>query len=159
MSRVVVNEIQAKVGNDISFNDAAKIDTLKGKTTAGSIAVQGEGAATTNMQQGLIKMWGQFDQRGDILGANTEGDTFNITSQTDVSTSHIDVTIDNNMNNSTYSLTCSATYSGTEANDLYSRFCGGAMLATTGFRLVAQYSNGSVTDSFFHGHNVSGDLA
>ena len=63
------------------------------------------------------------------------------------------------MNNSTYSLTCSATYSGTEANDLYSRFCGGAMLATTGFRLVAQYANGSVTDSFFHGHNVSGDLA
>ena len=128
-------------------------------TTSGDVNVQGEGTATTNLRQGLTKVWGQFDQRGDILGANTAGDTFNITSQTDVSTSHIDVTIANNMNNSTYSLTCSATYSGTEANDLYSRFCGGAMLATTGFRLVAQYSNGSVTDSFFHGHNVSGDLA
>ena len=135
------------------------IDTIEGKTTAGSVNVRGEGSNNTNLQQGLIKMWGQFDQRGDILGANTAGDTFNITSQTDVETSHIDVTIANNMSNATYSLTCSATYSGTEANDLYSRFCGGAMLATTGFRLVAQYSNGSVTDSYFHGHNVSGDLA
>ena len=134
--------------------------TFVGADSDGVLTITGEGGSTkTNVQQGLIKVWGQFDQRGDILGANTAGDTFNITSQTDVSTSHIDVTIANNMSNATYSLTCSATYSGTEANDLYSRFCGGAMLATTGFRLVAQYSNGSVTDSYFHGHNVSGDLA
>ena len=154
MTPIFVNKIKNNQGGN-----SVQINELRGIDTAGSITVQGEGTNTTNLQQGLIKMWGQFDQRGDILGANTAGDTFNITSQTDVSTSHIDVTIANNMNNSTYSLTCSATYSGTEANDLYSRFCGGAMLATTGFRLVAQYSNGSVTDSFFHGHNVSGDLA
>ena len=154
MTTIFVNKIKNNQGGN-----PVQINELRGFDTAGSITVQGEGTNTTNLQQGLIKMWGQFDQRGDILGANTAGDTFNITSQTDVSTSHIDVTIANNMNNSTYSLTCSATYSGTEANDLYSRFCGGAMLATTGFRLVAQYSNGSVTDSFFHGHNVSGDLA
>ena len=139
---------------------AMTIDTSGNLTIkTGTTTVQGEGTATTNLQQGLIKMWGQFDQRGDILGANTAGDTFNISSQTDVSTSHIDVTIANNMSNATYSLTCSATYSGTEANDLYSRFCGGAMLATTGFRLVAQYQNSGVTDSYFHGHSVSGDLA
>ena len=137
-----------------------KVDKFTGVTTAGSILVTGEGnSTTTNLQQGLIKMWGQFDQRGDILGANTAGDTFNISSQTDVSTSHIDVAITNNMNNATYSLTCSATYSGTEANDIYSRITGGSMLATTGFRVVAAYSNGNVTDSYFHGHNVSGDLA
>ena len=137
-----------------------KANTFTGTTSAGSILVTGEGGSTTtNLQQGLIKMWGQFDQRGDILGANTAGDTFNISSQTDVSTSHIDVAIANNMNNATYSLTCSATYSGTEANDIYSRITGGSMLATTGFRVVAAYSNGNVTDSYFHGHNVSGDLA
>ena len=153
-SQIKVDEIK-----NVAGQYKIKTNVFEGQTTAGSITVQGEGSATTNLQQGLIKMWGQFDQRGDILGANTAGDTFNISSQTDVSTSHIDVTIANNMSNATYSLTCSATYSGTEANDLYSRFCGGAMLATTGFRLVAQYSNGSVTDSYFHGHNVSGDLA
>ena len=36
MSRVVVNEIEAKVGNDITFNDSVKIDTIKGKTAAGT---------------------------------------------------------------------------------------------------------------------------
>ena len=82
MSRVVVNEIQAKVGNDISFNDAAKIDTLKGKTTAGSISVQGEGSATTNMQQGLLKAWAQYDQDNDTLNG-----TFNIGGTTDVAAS------------------------------------------------------------------------
>ena len=67
MSRVVVNEIQAKVGNDISFNDAAKIDTLKGKTTAGSITVQGEGNATTSLQQGLAKVWCAYRGNGEAL--------------------------------------------------------------------------------------------
>lgn len=57
MSRVVVNEIEAKVGNDITFNDTVKIDTIKGKTTAGSVAVQGEGTATTNLQGGLAKVY------------------------------------------------------------------------------------------------------
>ena len=81
MSRVVVNEIQAKVGNDISFNDAAKIDTLKGKTTAGSITVQGENNATTNLQQGLAKAWGQFD--GEITTPVLES-SFNSSSITDL---------------------------------------------------------------------------
>ena len=148
--QINVNKIVARSGNLITYDSADVVNITLAK---------GEGTASTNLKQGLTKMWGQFDQRGDILGANTAGDTFNITSQTDVSTSHIDVTIANNMSNATYSLTCSAVYSGTEANDLYTRFCGGSMLATTGFRLVAQYANGSVTDSFFHGHNVSGDLA
>ena len=78
MSRVVVNEIQAKVGNDISFNDAAKIDTLKGKTTAGSITVQSEGNATTNLQQGLVKAW--MDLNGSTFGLR---DSFNVSSATD----------------------------------------------------------------------------
>ena len=62
MSRVVVNQIEAKVGNDITFNDTVKIDTIKGKTTAGSIDVTGEGnSTTTNLQQGLAKCWCHSD--------------------------------------------------------------------------------------------------
>ena len=30
------------------------VDTIKGKTTEGSITVQGEGSKTTNLQQGLL---------------------------------------------------------------------------------------------------------
>ena len=79
MSRVVVNEIQAKVGNDISFNNAAKIDTLKGKTTAGSITVQGEGTNTTNLQQGLIKCWSTVE----MDNSNNIPDSFNSSGITD----------------------------------------------------------------------------
>ena len=35
------------------------VDTIKGQTTAGSVTIQGEGTATTNLQQGLAKVWGQ----------------------------------------------------------------------------------------------------
>ena len=39
-----------------------KINTLTGVTTAGSIAVTGEGnSTTTNLQQGLAKAWVNFD--------------------------------------------------------------------------------------------------
>ena len=102
MSRVVVNEIQAKVGNDISFNDAAKIDTLKGKTTAGSISVQGEGSNTTNLQQGLSKCWCLFE--GDATAAIT--DSFNITLTTDNDVGDYTFGITNNMSNGNYCVPC-----------------------------------------------------
>ena len=99
MSRVVVNEIEAKVGNDITFNDTVKIDTIKGKTTAGAVTVQGEGTATTNMQQGLAKAW-----------ANTSGsgtpavdDSFNNASVTDNGTGDQTFVFTNNMNNANHS--------------------------------------------------------
>ena len=40
-----------------------KVDKFTGVTTAGSILVTGEGnSTTTNLQQGLAKMWGKVDQ-------------------------------------------------------------------------------------------------
>jgi len=97
MSRVVVNEIEAKVGNDITFNDTVKIDTIKGKTTAGSVTVQGEGTNTTNLQQGLAKAW--------ILGTNGAAltDSFNIASGTDQGTGFYDYAFTNNFGNANYS--------------------------------------------------------
>ena len=97
MSRVVVNEIQAKVGNDISFNDAAKIDTLKGKTTAGSINLQGEGNATTNLQSGVNKQWVNYNMNTAAIR-----NSFNTTSITDNTTGDFSVTIANNMANVNY---------------------------------------------------------
>ena len=94
MSRVVVNEIEAKVGNDITFNNIVKIDTFKGKTTAGSVTVQGEGSATTNLQQGLAKAWVLFNGTGTIAST----DSFNISGLTDNGTGNYTIVIDNNMN-------------------------------------------------------------
>ena len=99
MSRVVVNEIEAKVGNDISFNDTVKIDTIKGKTTAGSVTVQGEGTATTNLQQGLAKVWVDLDGTGTIA----IDDSLNCTSATDNNTGNYTVTFTNSMVSATYS--------------------------------------------------------
>ena len=55
------------------------VNTLTGTSTAGSIAVTGEGnSTTTNLQQGLIKAWNNTSTDG-----TTIQDSFNIASLTD----------------------------------------------------------------------------
>ena len=58
-------------GNNVRVNQLSGIDT------AGSITIQGEGTATTNLQQGLVKVW------VDVVTASSFGDSFNMASMTD----------------------------------------------------------------------------
>jgi len=59
-----------------------KVDTITGVTTAGSIAVTGEGnSTTTNLQQGLVKAWANSNAAG-----TTISNSFNVTSLTDTAT-------------------------------------------------------------------------
>ena len=59
-----------------------KINTLTGVSTAGSIAVTGEGnSTTTNLQQGLAKAWSGIDANSSV----SQFDSFNIASITDTS--------------------------------------------------------------------------
>ena len=137
-----------------------KTNTLTGTTSAGSILVTGEGGSTTtNLQQGLAKMWGSFDQRGSVLGANTTGDTFNVTSITDALEGHIDVSIANDMVNTTYSINATSHYDGTLDYDEYSRYSGASNMATGSFRIASQYTNGGEQDAYHNGVLVHGDLA
>ena len=77
-----------------------KINTLTGVTTAGSIAVTGEGnSTTTNLQQGLAKVWCQYN------ASTALQDSFNVTSLTDTGTGGTTVTIANDMANDDYSAT------------------------------------------------------
>ena len=77
-----------------------KINTLTGVTTAGSIAVTAEGnSTTTNLQQGLAKVWCQYN------ASTALQDSFNITSLTDTGTGGTTVTIANDMANDDYSAT------------------------------------------------------
>jgi hypothetical protein len=56
------------------------IDKLKGASSAGSMLVVGEGGTnTTNLQQGLIKSWVNFEQDG----THATRDSFNISGLTD----------------------------------------------------------------------------
>ena len=154
MSRVVVNEIQAKVGNDISFNNAAKIDTLKGKTTAGSISVQGEGSNTTNLQQGLAKAWYVFDG-GRTTGTTTLEDDFNIASVLDNGTGDTTLTFTNNMNSATTYTVVNSTFITSGQSDM-----SGCIERTTSTHTVQDsHDNGAATDMERTYGTVHGDLA
>ena len=78
-----------------------KTNTLTGTTTAGSIAVTGEGnSTTTNLQQGLCKCWVNFN--GTATDAASR-DTFNVSGMTDSATGNYVVSFSNNMGNANFS--------------------------------------------------------
>jgi hypothetical protein len=75
-----------------------KINTLTGVSTAGSIAVTGEGnSTTTNLQQGLAKQWAFYNQTTPAVG-----DSFNTASITDASTGLQTINFTNNMSSTNY---------------------------------------------------------
>tara|TARA_Y100001978_G_C23629991_1_gene402931 strand:+ start:246 stop:713 length:468 start_codon:yes stop_codon:yes gene_type:complete len=155
MSRVVVNEIQAKVGNDISFNDAAKIDTLKGKTTAGSIIVQGEGTNTTNLQQGLVKAWYNFSPNN----SNSYRDSFNITDVTDNGTGDFTHNFTNNMNNDDFSFTTGTNGNNNEGVNSYNSYYDPDTVASSSVTSRNISSGGTAQDTYYILGMVAGDLS
>ena len=79
-----------------------KINTLTGVSTAGSIAVTGEGnSTTTNLQQGLAKFW----QNLDTTGTAEQRDSFNVASITDNNTGDISTSYTSAFANANYSVT------------------------------------------------------
>lgn len=148
MSRVVVNEIEAKVGNDITFNDTVKIDTIKGKTTAGSITVQGENTNTTNLQQGLVKVWLQYDQSS----STTIQDSFNVSSIADNATGRATPTYTNNMSSTSYAIGGNC-----QGNGIITLSSGGP--DTDNFLCISVSNGGSDVDYNHVGPSVQGDLA
>ena len=155
MSRVVVNEIQAKVGNDITFNDAAKIDTLKGKTTAGSISVQGEGSNTTNLQQGLCKQWIHFNGTGTIAIL----DSFNTTTIVDNASGDYQVTITNDMANVGYSVSGTIAFNATGTSSLPRQGPAVNEHATDSYQVYAGSNTTSLGDHQVVNTHTMGDLA
>ena len=74
-----------------------KTNTLTGTSTAGSIAVTGEGnSTTTNLQQGLAKHWVKFAPDA------VADDSLNNSSITDTAVGRFTVTRTNNMGNTNY---------------------------------------------------------
>ena len=76
-----------------------KTNTLTGTSTAGSIAVTGEGnSTTTNLQQGLVKAWINLG-----TSSATTRDSFNHSSVTDNGTGDFSPVMTNAMANINYS--------------------------------------------------------
>jgi len=83
-----------------------KLNTLTGASTAGSIAVTGEGnSTTTNLQQGLAKAWGHITQ----TSTQSLDDSFNVSGITDAGTGKTTVAISNDMASVNYSVSGSNT--------------------------------------------------
>ena len=128
-----------------------KVNTLTGVSTAGSIAVTGEGGSTTtNLQQGLAKAWAGGDDDG-----TTIRDSLNMTSRTDEGTGNYDYTVTNAF--------ASQIDDGGVGGMCYggARVCRGASGATTTTVIdivTHTASSGSAVDSP-HGFTIHGDLA
>ena len=75
-----------------------KVDTITGVSTAGSIAVTGEGnSTTTNLQQGLAKSWVRFNG-----GSNAINDSLNHSSFVDNGTGNYALHYTNSFGNALY---------------------------------------------------------
>ena len=111
-----------------------KVDTITGVPTAGSIAVTGEGnSTTTNLQQGLVKVWFKLDGTGTIGSL----DNFNVASFTDNGTGDYSGNLTNAMGNANYS-----TLAGTGSSDVFGSITGGSQ-TTSVLRCTAYYPEGS----------------
>lgn len=130
-----------------------KVDTITGVTTAGSVAVTGEGnSTTTNLQQGLCKHWVSFDP----LNSNNVDDSYNNGSVTDNGTGNFTFTNTNNMGNANH-----APLIGSEIQSSY-QDSADAILAsgrtTTGMKAY-HVENNSATDNGILTMHTWGDLA
>jgi hypothetical protein len=137
-----------------------KTNTLTGTTTAGSIAVTGEGnSTTTNLQQGLAKAWVNFD--GTASGA-AERDSFNVSGMTDNGTGDYTITINNDFGNANYSAVgCCIAGTGSGNNGQVVSSIGSGSNAPAGsIRIAVQYSsNQSKNDVDGVSVHFCGDLA
>ena len=139
-----------------------KTNTLTGTSTAGSIAVTGEGnSTTTNLQQGLVKCWADFDGSG--TPALT--DSFNSASITDNGSGDYTVPFTNNMASGNYVFTgCSVYEDGTAGNifTLTPKYGSADNRGASSVRMVSAYDTGSniaLYDYKQQQFQIVGDLA
>ena len=133
-----------------------KTDTLTGTSTAGSISVTGEGnSTTTNLQQGLVKCWVHYDQKGDS-GSTQVLDSFNESSVTDVGSGSYRVNVTNNFNNALHATGAICIDSGTQA-----LFSSGPQdnSSTSIIDLLSYTAGGSTADGDSATNITCGDLA
>ena len=137
-----------------------KVDKFTGVTTAGSILVTGEGnSTTTNLQQGLNKVWINLNGTSTI----STNDSLNVSGTTDNGTGDYTITISNDMNNSSYVI---ASHTQRSASVTENSYCSSYQNSyddahSTGFFRVSttRPDNASHEDALSVQLSVLGDLA
>jgi len=130
-----------------------KVNTLTGVSTAGSIAVTGEGnSTTTNLQQGLAKAWVNLN------GTSTAAvrDSFNNSSITDHGTGNYSNTVSSAFDNANYVVT--AMSQDTSVGDVIA-YDSGTAPTTTAVKMYNFTTGSSVADCARICISYQGDLA
>ena len=122
-------------------------------SNAGQVTIQGEGTATTNLQQGIAKFWMQMNQGQTIY------DSFNSSGLTDNGTGDYTVSFNNDMANNDYAAHHTASDANTNTSVLVGVTKGGS-LATGSFDVyVLNDDTGASDGSDPSSISVLGDLA
>ena len=156
-SQIKVDEIK-----NVAGQYKIKTNVFEGQTTAGSITVQGEGNATTNLQQGLCKARGNIDGDASTAVLHSGSDTLNVGSITDVATGRYTVTMTNNFANAFYQQANHAGYRDDTNGQDYGMTLGTyayASKTTSENPLAMTYTNGSQYEADHGMFTFFGDLA
>jgi hypothetical protein len=128
------------------------VDTLTGKTSAGDITVTSEGgAATMQLQQGLVKTWVNFNGTGTIAIR----DSLSVSGLVDNNTGNYTVNYSSAMGNNDYSGTISVNADSGLVGALQSE----ASMTTTATNLSCYNGSISATDHIVVCLQTIGDLA
>jgi len=134
------------------------VNTLTGTSTAGSIAVTGEGnSTTTNLQQGLAKAWVNYTG----ITTTAARDSFNISSLTDAGTGQTyPISFTNNMGNDDYAGSYfQNSAAGTAYTNFSNQYVGGFGTFATGSFGNYAFGSSNDTDSANNYTVIIGDLA
>lgn len=138
-----------------SGGNPVQINQLRGIDTAGSITVQGEGTATTNLQQGLAKQWVNLNGSG--TAAVT--DSFNNSSMIDTTTGNYTTNITTNMSNTTYAVPTGGAYDEDNASAYALQGCASLGKTTSSYVMHCGSNTTSAMDWEYVVGSILGDLA
>jgi|TARA_A100001391_G_scaffold193852_1_gene169597 hypothetical protein len=132
-----------------------KVDEMQGVTSAGDITITSEGgSATQSLQQGVNKLWVNFDTN--TTGTPAARDSFNVASFTDNGTGDATISMTNNMSNGNYTIQSAvATYHG-QTDYRYPTFIKGDISADS-WGAVATGSFGTITHAVQNGGSAYTD--
>ena len=150
-SQIKVDEIK-----NVAGQYKIKTNVFEGQTTAGSITVQGEGTATTNLQQGLAKCWVSFIGTGTM----TVTDSFSLGSLTDNGTGDYTATFNSAMANDAYCWSSGMKDGTTQGRGRYMNPRNASTYSSAAFQMEFQNDNSDIMQDVDHGCLViTGDLA
>ena len=129
-----------------------RVDNLKGSTTGGSINVLGEGtSATTNLQQGLAKVWA-----GTVSDSASATDSFGVSSIGDTGSGDNRINFTNSFANVGYA---AVTGTGNTASSQPDRVIFVSDMEASTFRMQTMVANTGADSSIEQHIQLCGDLA